>query len=163
MKNIEQITHNFYQCMSFEKGEKPCPEKLHHLFVENGILINYTGGEPEHLTVTDFITSFKSNIEKHAFFSLKGRELSNKTELFGRIAQRLSVYEFRSNARVSFGVAMIQLIQIPNKQWRIASMVWEDENEEYQSARDYLQKHSYQSFLIANRGTLAQELSHISR
>lgn len=142
MKNIELIAYGFYKCMSFEKGEKPYLDQLHELFIDGSILIFYNGEEPQRLTVSTFIEAFQKNIKKENFQSLQGKELSSKTELFGSIAQRFSVYEFRSDTRLIYGVAMMQLIQV-KKQWLITSMIWEDESEKYKIPSYYLQNHHH--------------------
>ena len=138
MRSIEQTIHEFYQAMSFQPGEVPPAEKLYDLFIGEGILINNGMDEPLKVNVATFIQAFKENIAKGIFPSLQGKEISHKTDVFGKIAQRFSVYEFRYGSHVSLGINSIQLIEVKGS-WFITSAVWVDQNESLKIPEEYLQ------------------------
>jgi hypothetical protein len=137
MRTIEETIDQFYRCISFKKGEQPFPEKLNELFIEDGIMINYNGDQPERLNIPSFVAAYKENVAKGIFPSLIGKEISHKTEVFGKIAQRFSTYEFHVDTHVSRGIETIQLIQI-NGKWVITSVVWHDQNEMLKIPEKYL-------------------------
>jgi hypothetical protein len=138
MRSIEQTLTEFYECMSFNAGEEPNPEKLKELFFGEGVLINNHGDEPMKVNVEGFIRAFRENIKKGIFPSLQGREISHKMDMFGKIAQRFSVYEFRYGSHVSLGINTIQFIEIKDK-WYIISAAWMDQNESLKIPEEYLQ------------------------
>lgn len=137
MRTIEQTIKELYECISFKKGETPKLEKLKELFTGEGILINNGMDKPLSVNVASFIEAYKTNIAKGIFPTLQGRELSHKMDLFGKIAQRFSVYEFAYEGHVSLGINSIQLIQIDGS-WYITSMVWCDQNEKCKIPEEYL-------------------------
>ncbi|HEY0054954.1 MAG TPA: hypothetical protein VGB63_06325, partial [Pedobacter sp.] len=69
------------------------------------------------------------------------QEISDVTEVFGKTAQRISVYEYSSDATSSNpwkrGVNYIQFIFI-NGSWKIVSMLWNDEKDELVIPEAYL-------------------------
>jgi len=69
------------------------------------------------------------------------RELYSKTEIFGKIAHRVSVYEYTfsyyDTDNMLKGINYIQYI-LDDDLWRITSMAWNDENENHQIPADLL-------------------------
>jgi hypothetical protein len=52
---LDRLTAEFFQAVSFEAGEMPPYENIHGLFIEAGLLIKNTGSTPEISTVRQFI------------------------------------------------------------------------------------------------------------
>ncbi len=69
------------------------------------------------------------------------RELKGKTQVFGKLAHRLSVYEYNlgeeTSGRLPRGVNYIQFTQVEDN-WRIVSMAWCDENEDNMIPPEYM-------------------------
>lgn len=69
-------------------------------------------------------------IEKGTLSTFREKEVADKTEVFGKVAQRFSTYEARFDETnpnaVAVGVTCIQFIQV-NGKWFITSMAWDDE------------------------------------
>ena len=138
---IDYITEDFYESLSFQDGEMPDLETARELFYEKGLIINNSFGKPITFTVDGYIQSFESKIADGTMLQFMQRELYSKTEVFGKVAQRLSVYEYsftyHETANAPRGVNYIQFM-LDNDNWRITSMAWNDENENYKIPAEYL-------------------------
>lgn len=128
MRTITQTVNEFYSCMSFDRGEHLSPEGLQDLFIQNAILTSCNNNQSVRLSVPAFIESLKEKVSKQFFPYVIIREVSNKTDVFGKIAQCFSTYEFRTETQSCFGINSIQLILIDGS-WYITSMAWQDETE----------------------------------
>lgn len=138
---IDYITEDFYESLSFQDGEMPDLETAKELFYEKGLIINNSFGKPITFTVDGYIQSFEEKIADGSMLQFMQRELYSKTEVFGKVAQRLSVYEYSFNyheiTNAPRGINYIQFI-LDNDNWRITSMAWSDENENYKIPAEYL-------------------------
>jgi len=131
---IDYVTEDFYESLSFMDGEMPDLDTVRDLFFEEGLLINMSFGKPVTYTVGSFTAALEQQIEEGQLTQFMQRELYSKTEIFGRIAQRTSVYEYSlayfEIENLPKGVNYIQFIQVDDI-WRISSMAWSDEGENY--------------------------------
>ena len=138
---IDYITEDFYELLSFMDGEMPDLETTGSLFLPDAMLINNSLGKPLKYTPEAFITSVETQIEDGTLLQFMQRELYSKTEVFGKIAQRLSVYEYsfvyHEIDNLPKGINYIQFIQVDDS-WLINSMVWCDENENFKVPAEYL-------------------------
>jgi hypothetical protein len=138
---IDYITEDFYESLSFQDGEMPDLDTARELFYEKGLIINNSFSKPVTFTVDGYIQSFEEKIADGSMIQFMQRELYSKTEVFGKVAQRLSVYEYsftyHETANAPRGVNYIQFI-LDNDNWRITSMAWSDENENYKIPAEYL-------------------------
>ncbi len=130
---IEKTIEALFNAISFKLGEEPNMHKLKPLFIDHGILINYNDPEPLMLPVDDFIVHFNRQFSDGLITQLEDREIHSKTEIFGRIAHRVSYYEARFDAGdaepFAVGVNSIQLMKIGDE-WKITSMAWNDDRGE---------------------------------
>jgi len=140
-RGIDYITEDFYESLSFQDGEMPDLETVKELFYENGLLINNSFSKPVIFTVDEYIQSFESQIADGSMLQFMQRELYSETEVFGKVAQRLSVYEYsftyHETTNAPRGINYIQFI-LDNDHWRITSMAWADQNENHQIPAEYL-------------------------
>jgi hypothetical protein len=131
---IDFITEDFYESLSFMDGELPDLETVRSFFYGEGLLINNSTSEPVKYTSESFTKEIEEQIEDGWLLQFMQREIYSKTEIFGRAAQRMSVYEYSysylEKEDLQKGVNYIQFIQ-DGDEWRIASMAWCDENENY--------------------------------
>jgi hypothetical protein len=141
MRTIRDTVEQLYACISFRPGQKPQLEKLRELFYGEGVLINNNGALPEFFTLDSFIQSFKENLTKGVFASLHEHEIFHRSDIFGKIAQCFSTYEFRFDPDtpdpISIGINSIQLIQVEGN-WYVTSMAWCDQNERFRIPDQYL-------------------------
>jgi len=131
---IDFITEDFYESLSFMDGELPDLETVRSLFYGDGLLINNSSGQAVKYTAESFIKEIEEQIEDGWLLQFMQRELYSKTEIFGRVAQRTSVYEYSysyyETDNLPKGINYIQFIQ-DGDNWRITSMAWNDESENY--------------------------------
>ena len=138
---IDYITEDFYESLSFMDGELPDLETVESLFLPGAIIINNTAAKPIRYTPKSFTESFEERMEDGKFIQYMQRELHSKTDIFGKVAQRFSIYEYsfvyHEIKNLPKGVNYIQFVQV-NDTWLISSMVWSDESENNKVPGEYL-------------------------
>jgi hypothetical protein len=138
---IDYVTEEFYESLSFQDGEVPDLDNVKTLFYGDGVLINNSFSKPIAYTADTFIQTLESQIAEGTLKQFMQRELYANTEIFGKVAQRISVYEYSfsdyQTNNLPRGINYIQLIQTDDS-WLITSMAWADENENYQIPEEYL-------------------------
>lgn len=141
VRAIDYITEDFYESLSFQDGELPDLETVQGLFYADGLLVNNSFGKPVTFTADTFVQALESQIAAGTLLQFMQRELYSKTEVFGKVAQRLSVFEYsfadHELENLPRGINYIQFILVDDN-WRITSMAWSDENENYQIPAEYL-------------------------
>lgn len=138
---IDTLTQDFYNTISFKNSITPDVTTLHTIFHGAGLMVNNTGQEAVLFTAESFVQDLESKIALGETTQFHQRELYSKTDLFGKVAQRISVYEYSfsdyQQDHSPRGINFIQYVKI-GEDWNITSMVWNDENEDYQIPHDYL-------------------------
>jgi hypothetical protein len=138
---IDYVTEDFYESLSFQDGEQPDLGTVKELFYGDGILINNSFAKPVEFTLETFTQTIESQVAEGNLQQFMQRELFSKTEVFGKIAQRISVYEYTLSdheiKNLPRGINYIQYIMVDDH-WYINSMVWCDENENYRVPEEYL-------------------------
>jgi hypothetical protein len=138
-RQLDYITEDFYESLSFMDSELPDLETVRELFYPPGLLINMSFGNPITYTIDSFIASLEEQIEEEQLSQFMQRELFSKTDIFGRVAQRTSVYEYSLRyheiENLPRGINYIQFIQVGDL-WRISSMIWNDETANYRVPKE---------------------------
>lgn len=138
---IDKLTQHFYDCVCFNPEHYPKFDELEELFYGDGKLINGNFYQPLDFTVQSYIQALMHQIDDGNATFYSQQEISDITDVFGKMAHRISVYEYSNTADPSQpwkrGVNYIQYIFIDGK-WRIVSMLWNDEKEELKIPESYL-------------------------
>lgn len=138
---IDYLTSDFYKAISFKNAQPPEFDSLDILFYDDGVLVNNSFGEPIDFTTASFVEAMESQVASGELEQFMQREIFSKTEVFGKVAHRISVYEYNFSAqelpRMPRGINFIQFIQVEGN-WRILSMAWNDENENHVIPEGYL-------------------------
>ena len=141
LQAIDDLTADLYRSICFEKGGRPPVDKLHDLFIPQGLMINNSEETPLLMSVESFIQSFRSRIEDGTIVSFMEKELSNITEIFGKIAHRFSTYETKFDLTreepFTVGINSIQFVEIGGR-WLISSIVWNNQTEDRIIPEKYL-------------------------
>lgn len=141
IQEIDHLTEHFYQCISFNKEHYPNYDMLKELFYGSGKLINNNFEQPIDFTIDSFVQALMIQIEAGNAICFSQQEISDTTEIFGNVAQRISVYEHSSlndvQQKWKRGVNYIQFIKTKGR-WLITSMLWQDEKEEVKIPEAYL-------------------------
>ena len=138
---IDYLTKDFYQAISFARSEPPDFTPVKILFYGEGILVNNSFSKPITFTAETFVEAMESQVAGGNMEQFMQRELHSKTEIFGKVAHRISVYEYNfadhEMQKLPRGLNFIQFVQIEGN-WRILSMAWFDENENHLIPAEYL-------------------------
>jgi len=138
---IDYLTNDFYKAISFERSKPPDFTPVKILFYGVGILINNSFNTPITFTAGSFIEAMASQVADGNIEQFMEREIHSKTEMFGKVAHRISVYEYNfadhEMQKLPRGINFIQFVQIESN-WRILSMAWFDENENHLIPGEYL-------------------------
>lgn len=138
---IDDLTRDYYKAISFRNEHAPDPSAVHILFYNEGILINNSFRHPVGFSAASFVTALESEIAEGSMSQYIIHELHSRTEIYGKLAQRISVYEYNlgeeTSGRLPRGVNYIQFIR-HDSNWRILSMAWCDENENNLIPAEYL-------------------------
>lgn len=130
MTQIASLTDAFFRAVSFPHGGRPDYGRIRGLFINAGLLIKNTADPPDVSTVEQFIAPRLALVEAGRLTSFEEAELDHRTEVFGRVAHRLSTYVKRAvtdgaSTEVR-GVISTQFVDTSDG-WRISSMAWDDE------------------------------------
>jgi hypothetical protein len=139
-QEIDNLTKEYYECICFNPEHFPQFDRLQDLFYGDGKLINSNFDKPLEFTVHTYTQALMLQIEEGNASFYSQQEISDITEVFGKIAQRISVYEYtttHSPLPWKRGVNFIQYIFI-NGAWKIISLLWEDEKEDQKIPQAYM-------------------------
>jgi len=127
---LNRLTFEFFDAVSFEAGGVPSYEKIPALFIERGLLIKNTSSVPEVSSVREFIEPRKVLVSSGTLTRFHESELSDSTVIFGNVAHRFSAYaKSGTSGGVAFearGMITTQFINTPAG-WKMSAMAWDDE------------------------------------
>jgi hypothetical protein len=129
---IDELTRSFFGLFSNRGGVKADLGRIFDLFIPQGLIAKCGALDPEISTLQAFITPRQELLSNGSLTDFAEVEMSERTHIFGSMAQRLSTYE-KSGSRdgipfVSRGVKSFQFVRTVDG-WRILSMVWDDERD----------------------------------
>jgi hypothetical protein len=138
------LLHGFFEAVSFTDGP-PAYDRIRDLFLQQGLLIRNTPPKPEATTVEAFITSRQHLVDAGSLTDFHEAEITGTSEVFGRVAHRLSSYTKQGvmdgSAFTGRGIISTQFIE-SEEGWRISSMAWDDERPGLSIPDHYLQSPS---------------------
>jgi len=127
---IDALMTAFLAAVSFEPGTQPDYERIRALFIASGLLIKNTAATPEISGIDAFIEPRRALVQGGRLTRFREVEVSQRTQVFGQVAQRMSAYTkdgiSDGTAFSARGVIFTQFISTPEG-WRISSMAWDDE------------------------------------
>ncbi len=141
IQEIDHLTEKFYECVCFSTEHYPKVDQLKDLFYDAGRMVNNNFDVPLELTAQSYAQALIKQIEDSNVEFNSQIEISDITEVFGRMAQRISVFEYSSTPSNlqpwKRGVNYIQYVYI-NGRWLISSMIWSDEKDNCPIPESYL-------------------------
>lgn len=144
LEKIDSVVLLFYKGISFHDAQwKDADDIKPHFFTDARIISNF-GATPQVATVEQYIASVRSNIAKQGIVSVLEKEIYNETDVFGKVAQRLSTYEIKFSFKekgelIRRGINLIQLIN-DGGTWKINSIVWDRESDQLKIPSQYKPK-----------------------
>ncbi len=138
---IDDLVRDYYRAITIRNEHPPELSAVQILFYGDGVLINGSFKQPIGFTASSFVTALESEIAEGNLSQYIIHEIHGKTEVYGKLARRVSIYEYNlgeeTSGRLPRGVNYIQFVEFKGN-WRILSMAWYDENEDYLIPMEYL-------------------------
>ena len=135
---IDEITTVFFDAFSNRNGATPKLDGLFALFIPEAIIIKNTGTAPEIYNLPGFIAPRKALLTDGSLINFYEEETSERTDIFGNVAQRYSPYRKSWSAAgddyKGAGVNVFQFVRTPVG-WKISSLAWDDEEPTRVAAR----------------------------
>ncbi len=126
---IQKRIELLYKSMSFSEGVAPNWTNFHDCFTSSAQFINANLDAPMFLDVRTFAQVLESQINANDIPQLFTQEVSHRTQIFGKVAQRFSVFTNKielDKQPTTRGVNSIQLICAKGN-WLIQSISWYNE------------------------------------
>lgn len=131
-QGIERLFALFLAAFDNTNGAAPGVDRIFDLFIVEGIIVNATTTPPIVSNVRDFVEPRRRILTDGTLTDFSEREVSGRTQIFGAVAQRLSVYEKRGVLRgVPFetrGMKTSIFVRTEDG-WKISALAWDDERE----------------------------------
>ncbi len=129
---LDKLTAAFYNLFTTKEGEQIKLDAVYDMFISKGIIIKNVDPEPEIYGLQQFIEPREKILSDGTLKNFNENEISERTEIFGNIAHRFSLYQKSGIMNgVSFetkGVKTMQFIKTPSG-WKFSSVAWDDERE----------------------------------
>ena len=129
---LDELTRIFYTLFTNKTGQQPDVERIHELFIPEGLIIKNSDTTPVLYNLQQFIEPRIKLLTDGSLIDFSEVEVTERTEIFGNIAHRFSLYrksgilagkKFETN-----GMKTIQFIKTPEG-WKISCLAWDDERE----------------------------------
>ena len=137
---IQKRVELLYKSMSFAEGTEPNWTNFHDCFTSSAQFINANLDAPMFLDVRTFAQVLDNQIKQHNIPQIFTEELSHRTQIFGKIAQRFSVFANKIELEgepTTRGINSIQLICAKGN-WLIQSISWYNERTDDQIPTAFL-------------------------
>ncbi len=141
IQQIDHLTEHFYLYKGFDAEHFPNMDGLQEIFFGEGHLLDHSFAQTMEFTLSSFIQALMKQIDAGNADFFVQQEIADRTQVFGAMAQRMSVYEFSNtkDAAVKWkkGISLIQLI-LKNDKWLISSVIWRDESKDFKVPESWL-------------------------
>lgn len=128
---IDRLTNSFFALFSNRDGA-PDLDRIFDLFMPQGLVAKCTGPDPEISTLHEFIAPRRALLTNGSLTDFSESETTERTHIFGNIAQRLSTYQKSGSLDgVPFSTRGVKTLQFLRTRmgWRILSVTWDDERD----------------------------------
>lgn len=129
---IDALASAFLGLFSNRHGLRPELERIHDLFIPQGMIIKNTDRTPEIYTLASFIQPRQLILTDGTLTEFEESEEWARTILFGHIAQRTAIYRKSGRLRGEWfsarGLKLTHFIQTPQG-WKMSAVIWDDERE----------------------------------
>jgi aminoglycoside 6'-N-acetyltransferase len=129
---IDVVTAAFYAAFRSAAGVRVELSGLYELFLPQATIVKTCGSEPTICDLPGFVVPRENLLNDGTLLDFSEHEVSERTDVFGSIAQRFSVYTStgRRNgvAFTAYGVKSLQFVHTQHG-WRIAAIAWDDERD----------------------------------
>jgi hypothetical protein len=127
---IDALTTELFRIFSPPPGATVSLQRIHDLFIPQGIIVRTCGPNAEVFSIPEFIAPRELMLNDGTLVDLCEREEWETTEIFGNVAQRFLAYRKTGALRGErFDTRGMQTIQFVRKdgEWKMSAMAWDDE------------------------------------
>jgi len=127
---IDSVIRSFFAVFTNTGGTTPELDRLHELCLPECTIVKTCGRDPEIYSISDFIEPREALLNGGGLVDFVEREIEERTDIFGDIAQRLSIYQksgvLEGQPFSTRGLKTFQLIRTSSG-WKISAAAWDDE------------------------------------
>jgi hypothetical protein len=128
---IDAVIGAFFGAFTNKHG--PCDlDRLRALTIAQCVIVKAVGATPEIYGLEDFIAPRAKLLNGGPLADFEEIETSSSTDIFGNIAQRVSLYRksgiLSGNRFAATGVNQFLLVRMDSG-WKIAALTWDDERD----------------------------------
>ena len=141
VSTLDGIITALYGSISFKESELPDWDMFRKLLIPDAQLIQVKSDGLDKMTIDEFISRFKEQINTGTFKNFYEFELNRITNKFSNIAQVFSTYEAKFNPddleTLGRGINSIELVR-DKQRWWVAAITWEIESAEKTIPKNFL-------------------------
>jgi len=127
---IDELTAEFFRLFSPTPGAIVSLQRIHDLFIPQGIIVRTCGPDTEVFSITDFIAPRELLLNDGSLVDLREREEWETTDIFGNVAQRFLAYRktgvLHGERFDTRGMMTIQFVR-KDGEWKMSAIAWDDE------------------------------------
>lgn len=127
---IDELTSEFFRLFSSKTDAAVSLQRIHDLFIPQGIIVKTCGPDLEVSTLSEFIAPREILLNDGGLVDFCEREEWETTEIFGNIAQRFLVYRktgvLHGERFDTRGMNTIQFVR-KDGDWKMSALAWDDE------------------------------------
>ena len=98
---IDDLVRDYYRAITIRNEHPPELSAVQILFYGDGVLINGSFKQPIGFTASSFVTALESEIAEGNLSQYIIHEIHGKTEVYGKLARRVSIYEYNLGEETS--------------------------------------------------------------
>jgi len=129
---IDALTTELFRIFSPTPGATVSLQRIHDLFIPQGIIVRTCGPNTEVFSISEFIAPRERMLNDGSLVDLCEHEEWETTEIFGNVAQRFLAYRKTGVLHGErFDTRGMQTIQFVRKdgEWKMSAMAWDDERD----------------------------------
>ncbi|HLJ86505.1 MAG TPA: DUF4440 domain-containing protein [Candidatus Angelobacter sp.] len=131
-RRIDALTAEFFGLFSPTPGTTVSLQRIHDLFIPQGIIVRTCGPNTEVFSISEFIAPRELLLNDGSMVDLCEHEEWETTEIFGNVAQRFLVYRktgvLRGERFNNRGMMTIQFVRMEGA-WKMSAIAWDDERD----------------------------------
>jgi hypothetical protein len=129
---IHGLVAAFFGAFSAQPNGKVDLSVLRTLFIPEGVIIKACDPVPEVYTLQQFLEPRERMLNDGTLTDFREEEISERTDLFGNMACRLSTYrkswKSSGQAFAAKGMKAIHFVRT-SEGWKMSALIWDDERE----------------------------------
>ena len=128
---IDEITGRFFAAFANAGGYAANIDDLYRVLIPEAVIVSNSGAMPLIYGVEGFVEPRRALLANGSLVDFREWETSERTDIFGNIAQRAGTYakSWTADGRAfeQTGAKTLQFIRTPDG-WRISAFAWDDDD-----------------------------------